>query len=171
MLKIVGCTCYLCLRPYQKHKFNFHSQRCVFLSYGDSHKGYKCLSSSGRTYISKHVVFNELEFLFKSDFINKLVQPQTFEIAMSFLPLVVGSNHKTIPQILTDTTDPGASPAVSFSNKEIKIEVEGESNDAEINQEELVGHEQVGVQQGECDTKGTTDDVAIQVQNAILDIR
>lgn len=59
-LKVFGCACFPFLRPYQTHKFQLHSTKCVFLGYSEHHKGYKCLSSSGRLYISRSVVFNEL---------------------------------------------------------------------------------------------------------------
>ena len=52
------------LKPYHAHKLDFRSQECVFLGYYSSHKGYKCLSSTGRIYISMDVLFNELRFLY-----------------------------------------------------------------------------------------------------------
>lgn len=51
-LRVFGCTCFPCLRPYQPHKFDYHSSKCVFLGYSPVHKGYKCLSASGRVFIS-----------------------------------------------------------------------------------------------------------------------
>lgn len=30
-LKPFGCTCYPCLKPYNSHKLDYHSQRCVYL--------------------------------------------------------------------------------------------------------------------------------------------
>uniref|UniRef100_A0A803Q6A2 Integrase catalytic domain-containing protein n=1 Tax=Cannabis sativa TaxID=3483 RepID=A0A803Q6A2_CANSA len=69
-LKVFGSACFPCLRPYQSHKFQFHSTKCVNLGYSDSHRGYKCLSSIGRLYISQHVVFNEHEFPFRHGFLN-----------------------------------------------------------------------------------------------------
>jgi len=50
------------LKPYHTHELDFRSQECVFLGYSSSHKGYKYLSSTGRIYISKDVLFNELRF-------------------------------------------------------------------------------------------------------------
>lgn len=52
------------LRPYQNHKFDFHSTKCVFLGYSPHHKGFQRLSSIGRLYVSRHVIFNEEEFPF-----------------------------------------------------------------------------------------------------------
>nr|KYP50090.1 Retrovirus-related Pol polyprotein from transposon TNT 1-94 [Cajanus cajan] len=61
-LRTFGCACFPFLRPYASHKLHFRSQECVFLGYSNSHKGYKCLSSSSRIYISKDVIFNEHRF-------------------------------------------------------------------------------------------------------------
>lgn len=65
LLKVFGSACFPCTRPYQSHKFQFHSLKCVNLGYNSSHKWYKCLSSIGRIYISRNVTFNEMEFLSK----------------------------------------------------------------------------------------------------------
>jgi len=61
-LKVFGCSCFPLLRSYNKHKLQFRTQECVFLSYSNSHKGYKCLAADGRLYISKDVTFNERVF-------------------------------------------------------------------------------------------------------------
>ncbi|KZV26181.1 hypothetical protein F511_06348 [Dorcoceras hygrometricum] len=58
-LRVFGCLCFPCLRPYNTHKLAFRSTPCTFLGYSEHHKGYKCLHSSGRVYISRHVQFNE----------------------------------------------------------------------------------------------------------------
>lgn len=47
-LRSFGCSCFPFLRDYTTHKFNFHSSKCIFLSYSSLHKGYKCLHSSGK---------------------------------------------------------------------------------------------------------------------------
>ena len=61
-LKCFGCLCYPFLRDYNKHKFDFHSSKCIFIGYSPSHKGYKCLHPSDRVYIVKHVTFDETCF-------------------------------------------------------------------------------------------------------------
>jgi len=47
-LKSFGYVCYPCLKPYNQHKFQFHTTQCVLLGYNKSHKDYKCLNSHGR---------------------------------------------------------------------------------------------------------------------------
>jgi len=51
-LKNFGCACFPLLKPYHSHKLDFKSEECIFLGYSQI---YKCLSSSGRLYISKDV--------------------------------------------------------------------------------------------------------------------
>lgn len=63
-LKNFGCLYYPCLRPYNNHKFQPRSIPCTFLGYSNIHKGYKCLSSDGRLYFSRHVLFDESTFPF-----------------------------------------------------------------------------------------------------------
>ncbi|KAH9721431.1 retrovirus-related pol polyprotein from transposon RE1 [Citrus sinensis] len=67
-LRVFGCSCFPFLREYNKHKFQFHTSKCVFLGYSPLHKGYKCLHPSGRTYIASHVLFNESSFPYSSLF-------------------------------------------------------------------------------------------------------
>uniref|UniRef100_A0A803QD60 Integrase catalytic domain-containing protein n=1 Tax=Cannabis sativa TaxID=3483 RepID=A0A803QD60_CANSA len=73
-LKVFGFACFPCIRPYQAHKFQFHSLKYVNLGYSESHKGYRCLTPTGKIYISRNVVFNELEFPFKLGFLNNYQQ-------------------------------------------------------------------------------------------------
>jgi hypothetical protein len=64
-LKVFGCACWPHLRPYNTRKLEFKSKKCVFLGYSSSHKGYICLDpSTGRVYISRDVVFDEIIFPF-----------------------------------------------------------------------------------------------------------
>lgn len=66
LLRTFGCLCFPCLRQYNAHKLDYRSTACTFLGYSDIHKGYKCITSSGRIYISINVKFDELTFPFAS---------------------------------------------------------------------------------------------------------
>ena len=57
-LQPFGCACFPFLRPYNKHKFNFHSTKYVFLDYRHVQVGHKCLHHSGRICVLRHVQFN-----------------------------------------------------------------------------------------------------------------
>lgn len=63
-LKTFGCSCFPLLKPYNNHKLDFHTQKCLMIGYSPIHKGYTCLSPTEKTYIAKHVQFNKSEFLF-----------------------------------------------------------------------------------------------------------
>jgi histone deacetylase 1/2 len=63
--KVFGCACWPHLRPYNNHKLDFRSKKCVFLRYSSLQKGYKCLHVPfNRTYISQEVIYDEHVFLF-----------------------------------------------------------------------------------------------------------
>uniref|UniRef100_A0A803PPU2 Integrase catalytic domain-containing protein n=1 Tax=Cannabis sativa TaxID=3483 RepID=A0A803PPU2_CANSA len=70
-LKTFGYACFPFLRPYNQHKFQFKTSKCVFLGYSPFHKGYRCLHSSGRIYIARNVNFNEHEFPYSTLFSSK----------------------------------------------------------------------------------------------------
>jgi hypothetical protein len=64
-LKVFGCACWPHLRPYNYHKLEFWSKKCVFLGYSSLHKGYKCLNvPSNRVYVSRDIIFDEHVFPF-----------------------------------------------------------------------------------------------------------
>ena len=65
-LQPFGCACFPLLRPYNKHKFQFHSTKCIFLGYSHIHSSFKRLHPFGRIYNSRHVHFNPKEFPFSS---------------------------------------------------------------------------------------------------------
>lgn len=55
-LKVFGCARYHFLRSYNRHKTDFHSQRCVVLGYIPIHKGYICFK-----FIWEGVHFNKCQ--------------------------------------------------------------------------------------------------------------
>ncbi|KAE8712724.1 hypothetical protein F3Y22_tig00110234pilonHSYRG00057 [Hibiscus syriacus] len=50
--------------PTTNHTLSFRSQPCTYLGFSPQHKGYQCIASDSRVYISRHVVFNEMVFPF-----------------------------------------------------------------------------------------------------------
>ena len=65
-LHIFGLACYPNLHPYNSHKFQFRTSKCVFLGYSPRHN--RCLHSSGHIYISYTIVFNETRFSYSALF-------------------------------------------------------------------------------------------------------
>lgn len=68
MLKTFGYSCFPNTHRYNSYKLVFRSVECTFLGYSLNHKGYKCLDKSGRIYVSRDFLFNELSFPFQSKF-------------------------------------------------------------------------------------------------------
>lgn len=65
-LKVFGCACFPHLRFYNTNKLQLRSKRCVFIGYSLQHQGYHCLdTSTGRVYLSRHVIFDETSFPFQ----------------------------------------------------------------------------------------------------------
>ena len=57
---VFGSLCYTHVPSEVRHKMDARSIKCVFLSYPDERKGYKCYDpSTRRVYISRDVVFDE----------------------------------------------------------------------------------------------------------------
>lgn len=69
--KVFGCSCFPLLKPYNQHKLDFHTKKCVFIGYNPLHKDYKCLDKSGKVFIARHVTFNEYEFPYSELFLNQ----------------------------------------------------------------------------------------------------
>lgn len=70
-LRVFGCAYWPNLHPYNNHKLQFRSKRCVFLGFSNMHKGFKCLEvSTSRVYISRDVVFDETIFPFSELYAN-----------------------------------------------------------------------------------------------------
>ena len=60
VLRTFGCACYPLLQPYNKYKLDFCSSCCIFLGYNIHNCNYIYLSSFGKVYISRHIIFQDL---------------------------------------------------------------------------------------------------------------
>ncbi|GMP54052.1 hypothetical protein CsSME_00019325 [Camellia sinensis var. sinensis] len=64
-MRVFGCQCFPWLKPHTSHKLQPKSTLCVFFGYHPSYKGYRCLDpSSGKVYLSRHILFHENIFPF-----------------------------------------------------------------------------------------------------------
>ncbi|KAM1528050.1 hypothetical protein ACFX1Z_017449 [Malus domestica] len=62
-LRVFGCACFPLLQLYNSNKLQPKSAKCIFLGYASNYKGYICFELTlGKIYISRHVIFNELDF-------------------------------------------------------------------------------------------------------------
>lgn len=112
-MKVFGCRCYPWLRPYVDHKLQPRSIPCIFLGYHPSYKGHRCLdSSTGRIYISRHVLFDEFLFPFASPSVSSVPPPslpQLHNFFWSTPPTVVTSSAVTSPTV--SSTPPPVVPS------------------------------------------------------------
>jgi hypothetical protein len=100
-LRAFGCLCYPLLRPYANHKLSFRSKPCIFLGYGGTQKGYRCLDPQTRKiYLSRSVVFDETQFPAKG---MTLSQGSCKVIASSGNSLV--SLPISLPSIISNCSD------------------------------------------------------------------
>lgn len=83
--RFFGCACYPFLRPYNRHKFQFHSSECAFLGYSTQHKGYMCLDTNGRVYILNDVLFCESRFPFQEH----ITKTTSTTSSPTYYPLIV----------------------------------------------------------------------------------
>ncbi|KAK4262401.1 hypothetical protein QN277_027966 [Acacia crassicarpa] len=93
-LQPFGCACFPCLKPYNTHKFQFRSQKCIYLGVAAQSKGHRCLSESGRVFISRHVVFDSCLFPFRTGFMKKQQHNNAVDYSSS-MPLVIRLNQDT----------------------------------------------------------------------------
>jgi hypothetical protein len=107
--RVLDCLCFPYTRPYNDHKLQARSNPCVFLGYTISQKRYKCYHiESNKTFISRHVIFDEQHFPFQTD---QHGTPQVassspeFSTWLGLLP-VVSSQQQLHPTSIEDLTSP-----------------------------------------------------------------
>lgn len=113
-----GCACFPHLRPYYQYKMQFRSAECVYLGPSSQHKGYKCLASNGRIFISKDVLFIEFRFPYPDLFPPPPPMPiSTSNTYPANIPLTnitpstkPGLGTTSIPQPATTPSNPTPAP-------------------------------------------------------------
>ena len=97
-LRIFDCACFPYLRPYNTYKLQFRSKKCVFLGYSLNHQGYRCFDiSTGRVYLSRHMVFDEYSFPFQDISYTQ----SSLNIHLDPFTLLLGSDPVPFTQIPT----------------------------------------------------------------------
>jgi hypothetical protein len=113
-LKTIGCACFSLLRPYNNNNFQFHSEQCVFMSYSQLHKDYRCLHiPSQKVYISRNVQFFETHFPFQH--ISNNPEHQNVPLPSQHLTILPFSTPHHLPTISPQQT-PSSSPPHSISS-------------------------------------------------------
>lgn len=118
-LRVFGCLCFPWLRPYNDHKLQDKSQRCVFLGYSPSQSAYFCLEpNTQRLYTSRHVHFVESEFPFTSMKQQSRQETETTPASASTAPVTVIPDRVMGPlrETLHQPTPPQPTPQVLPSN-------------------------------------------------------
>lgn len=91
-LKVFCCSCYPFIHPFNRHKLDFKSIKCVFLIYSPSHRAYKCLHPNGCVYISRDVQFNEARFPYKLLYPSTSVPSSSSNAFPSVVPPLLNTN-------------------------------------------------------------------------------
>ena len=91
-LRVFGSACYPLLRPYNQHKLDSHSQKCLFIGYSPLHKGYKCLDKTGTVFIAINVTFNEYEFPYSELFLSSDSSLESIQISSPSFCILYDSN-------------------------------------------------------------------------------
>jgi hypothetical protein len=79
-LRTFGCICYV--HAQNAGKLDPHAQKCVFVGYSTTQKGYRCYHpNSKRTYISRDVRFDEQRMFYTTEIQENLTTYKDFQIA------------------------------------------------------------------------------------------
>uniref|UniRef100_A0A2N9FIB4 Uncharacterized protein n=1 Tax=Fagus sylvatica TaxID=28930 RepID=A0A2N9FIB4_FAGSY len=113
-LRTFGSLCFPYLRPYNHHKLQPRTTPCIFLGYPAHTKGYICLNpATQRTYISRHVLFNETEFITHLTLSSKPVtQPDPVTSQFDSLPWLLVNLHTCQ---FASASVPASAPSASAS--------------------------------------------------------
>ncbi|CAA7032774.1 unnamed protein product [Microthlaspi erraticum] len=127
-LRVFGCACYPWLKPYNRHKLEDKSLRCVFLGYSNTQSAYYCLHLPfGRLYTSRHVQFDEHDFPFAFTQAPKVTDldctvsiegPPVTQLPSQSLPVVFPCSdlHSASPVPSPTVASPQVSPLNSISS-------------------------------------------------------
>lgn len=107
-LKKFDCDYFPFLRPYNSTKFDYKSNRCIFLGYSLQHKGNKYFDPlCNKVYITKHVKFNENSFPYA-----EIISSQNFASAPQFPP----SSVPYIPLLVSNFSSSSVASQTSSSS-------------------------------------------------------
>ena len=96
-LRLFGCASYPWLRPYKNNKLDASSAACVFVGYSLSQSAYLCLEkSTGRVYVSHHVVFDESTFPFKTTVSQSHAHDDQPEPSPAYYPSTIVPTHTLV---------------------------------------------------------------------------
>jgi len=147
-----------CLKPYNQHKVQFHISKCVFLGHNNLRKGYKCLNSTRRVFISRHVVFNEQHFPFHEGFLNKKGLVQTITDFLGFIYPIsttgfeANGDHSNERKKTVETEKTTATPASNPSRSSSRNSDVAVSKNNSNSSEHAISH-------SDRDTSNTTEPI------------
>jgi Reverse transcriptase (RNA-dependent DNA polymerase)/Integrase core domain/gag-polypeptide of LTR copia-type/GAG-pre-integrase domain len=107
-LRTFGCVCYV--HTQKAGKLDHHAQKCVFVGYSSSQKGYKCYNPpSGRMYVSRDVRFVEEEMFYKTEVQENIMVYKDFQVAAQSPSLPVNATSDTRGDNMIDDCNPSSS--------------------------------------------------------------
>ena len=117
-LRIFGCACFPLLKPYTSNKLQPKTKVCIFLGYASKYKGYICFEvSSKKCYISRHVIFDECDFLYPSLLQKSYVSSQRYISEILMNPVSVTSKNTIVGVPLNPTvSSPSVTPSAANAN-------------------------------------------------------
>lgn len=141
----------VCVSRAYEHILEFRSQPCTFLGYSDKYKGYKCISSSGRLFISRNVKFNETSFPFAQTYIDDSAISPPFSLSIPLYapcitstPLTASSTiHESVPNFSSPSSISKSSSHIPRNNLSVS-RPEDTSSPLRMNQHHMITRSKVG---------------------------